>query len=216
MTSISPDEFPSNSDKSKADPKQQPEPRVKRIVKGTAIKRRKTSTKSFLSSFFGEEVGQVGTYIIQEVLIPAAKNTIQDMITNGIEMLLYGESGGSRRQSRRGYNRSVVSYDAYYKGDNRKPARSVESRRPARRGGSYVVEDIIIFDKGEANDVLAALEQTLNEYDSVTVADLYELAGFDGGDWTATKWGWTDLRRAGIEKVREGYLLDLPDPRPLD
>ena len=33
-----------------------------------------------------------------------------------------------------------------------------------------------------------------------------------GLDW---QWGWTDIRSAGIRRVREGYLLQLPRTEPL-
>jgi len=33
---------------------------------------------------------------------------------------------------------------------------------------------------------------------------------------TDNKWGWTDLSGAGVSRIRGGYLLDLPEPEPLD
>jgi hypothetical protein len=217
MTDINPEEFPSNSDKSKEEVKK-PLKRARRVVRGGHAKRLKSGKKSLMTNFFGEEVTEVGNYILHEVLIPAAKNTIQDMITNGIEMLLYGESGGSRRPGRKDPRRSIVSYDAYYKGDTRRlGGRSSEPKRLSYRGKSYPIGEIIIDNRGEANDVLVALEEILDEYDSVTVSDLYEIVGFDSDDWTTARWGWTDLQSARVVRAREGgYLLQLPPAIPLD
>ena len=47
------------------------------------------------------------------------------------------------------------------------------------------------------------------------MADLYDMVNITG-DYTDTKWGWYDLRGAGVERIRSGYLLDLPRPVPLD
>ena len=55
----------------------------------------------------------------------------------------------------------------------------------------------------------------IERYQSATVADLYELVGVQGS-YTDDKWGWVDIRGAGITRVRNGYLLDLPRPQPLD
>jgi hypothetical protein len=48
----------------------------------------------------------------------------------------------------------------------------------------------------------------------VSVADLYELLGV-AADHTDQKWGWRTLGGASVRRVRDGYLLDLPQPEPI-
>jgi hypothetical protein len=72
----------------------------------------------------------------------------------------------------------------------------------------------VLTSRAEAEDVIDRLFDLVGKYDTASVADLYELVGFDSAH-TDYKWGWTDLRGAGVAKVREGYLLDLPDPTPI-
>jgi hypothetical protein len=51
-----------------------------------------------------------------------------------------------------------------------------------------------------------------SQYEVVTVADLYELVGTEPTH-VDTTWGWTNLKGAGVARVRGlGYLLDLPEP----
>jgi hypothetical protein len=55
----------------------------------------------------------------------------------------------------------------------------------------------------------------VSRYESASVADLYELVGLSSVH-TDNRWGWTDLTGAGVSRIRGGYLLDLPEPEPLD
>jgi hypothetical protein len=67
----------------------------------------------------------------------------------------------------------------------------------------------------EAEEVIDRLFDMVSRYDSASVADLYALVGL-ASTHTDYKWGWTDVRGAGVSKIRGGYLLDLPEPKPLD
>ena len=75
--------------------------------------------------------------------------------------------------------------------------------------------EIILGTRVEAEEVIDRLFDLLSKYDNASVADLYELVGITA-NFTDEKWGWTDLRGASVAKVRNGYLLDLPRPEPLD
>lgn len=66
----------------------------------------------------------------------------------------------------------------------------------------------------EAETVLDNLYDILNKYDVVSVSDLYELVGITP-QHTDQKWGWTTLQGAGVSRMRDGYLLNLPEPQPL-
>jgi hypothetical protein len=75
--------------------------------------------------------------------------------------------------------------------------------------------EIILATRVEAEEVLDRLFDILNKYQTVSVSDLYELVGITA-NFTDEKWGWTELRGSQVAKVRNGYLLDLPRPEPLD
>lgn len=184
--------------------------RIQKVVKGRVL--RKKSKNSIGKSFFGEDSRNVVSYILEDVLIPAAKNTIQDMITSGIEMLLFGETRGRTRHEGRD-RKSVVSYGSYFKGRDENPFR--DRVRGSARRGKYEFDEIIFESGSEAAEVLNSLEDLLDEYEEVSVADFYELAGAPT-DFTSNKWGWKNLSRAKCIRVRNGYIVDLPTPIELD
>lgn len=183
--------------------------RVPEKVVTTNIKKRKKSFLDKLSeSFFGDDTKSVGQYVLWDVLIPAAKNTISDMVSTGIEMLLFGRSKSD--SIRRDKGKSYVSYSSFYKGRDRDDRReSMHSR------GRYRFDDIIIENKREAEEVLFNLVEQIDNYDVATVADFYDMVGMDT-DFTSNKYGWTNLSRAYVERVRDGYILVMPKPQELD
>lgn len=217
---IDEEEFPSNSKMTVSKrkiidvaPKENPEmikSKSRRVVKGRAMKRKKSPGSNLLKSFLGEDIGSVGGYIIHEVLIPAAKDTLREVVSGGIERLLFGEEGSRSSKRHRDSGRTVVSYGQYYND------RRTEPKKRRYSGRSRPVEEVIIVNRGEANDALEALQDILDDYQVVSVADMYEIVGFDGGDWSDAKWGWKDLRDARVIRVHEGYLLDLPDTIYID
>lgn len=187
------------------------ESRGRRRVRAKAIRQKRTFAQTIAEMFVGEG-RSIGDYILRDVLVPAAKSTINDMITTGIEMLLYGDGGkpSSRSRDKRG---TTVSYGSYYKSRDEREER--HSRSVVRRG-RFNLDEILFRDHNEAEDVLDGLCEALEEYDQVTVAEYFELAGIDGATWVHDKWGWTNLKKAYLTHTRGGYAIVLPEPVELD
>jgi len=76
-------------------------------------------------------------------------------------------------------------------------------------------EDIILRTRGEGEAVIASLSDLIEDYGVASVADLYDLVGITGS-FTDNKYGWTNLRTASVTRVRDGFLLNLPRPTPID
>jgi hypothetical protein len=191
-----------------------PDKPARKAVRGNAIIKKKTITQSIAKSLISEQTSGVAQYILYDVLIPAAKNLLNDMVTSGIEMLLFGETKSGRRSKDRDKGRSIVSYGSYYKGRDRDDDRR-ESRRPSRRD-KFDLSDIYFRHHDEAEEVLDELCERLEEFDQVSVADYFELAGIDGATWAHDKYGWDDLSKAYNTHTRNGWAIVLPDPIPLD
>lgn len=184
----------------------------KKTIRGQALRKKRTLSQSIGETFFGDQAKGVLEYIWYDVLVPAAKSTLKDMVTDGLEMLLFGETG-SRRSRDRDRNRSVVSYGSYYKGrDNER-----ESRKPSRSPRDRFGLGEIYFRHGEeAEEVLEGLCDQLDQYQQVTVADYFELAGIEDRNWATAKWGWENLSKAYFTHTRNGYAIVLPEPIELD
>jgi hypothetical protein len=75
-------------------------------------------------------------------------------------------------------------------------------------------DEIILPDYAVAKEVLSQMYEILEQFDEVTVADLYQLAGISSTP-VDYKWGWDNLFGSRVARTRGGYLLDLPRPEPL-
>lgn len=192
------EEFKPNSHKSK-ELAPVPEKKVEKIVKGTVKSKKKNGIDRLKDNFISEDAANIKTYVVMDVLIPAVKKAICDIVKNGVDMILYGESGRSSRRPS-----EYVSYDRRYL-DRGDPRFYKEDR--ARIGYSY--DDIILETRGEAEDVLARMDELIEIYGMVSVADLYDLVGITG-NYTDNKYGWTNIRNAEPVHVRDGYMLRLP------
>ena len=203
---IKPKEFPGNR---KTTEKKEKEV-TRKVTKAVVVEK----PKPLLIRMFGDNVSQVGTYILWDVLIPAAKSTFSEIISNGIEMILYGEPGIKRKDRlHRNRDRSYVSYNSMFDRSERK---SRQRERPSDRGRSrHQFDDIIIESKPEAEEVLTVLVEAIEMYESCAVADLYEAVGLPT-DFTDHKWGWDNLSSAYVKRDRYGYSLVLPKPEPLE
>ena len=190
-------EYKSNAHRSK---EQSADKKVEKVISGNA----KVKKRSALS----DDIQNIKSYVVMDVLIPAAKKAISDIVTNGIDMILYPGGNGRPKRS----NANHVSYRSYY--DNRDRDRRYDPETRSRRS-SYSYDDIIIDTRAEAEEVLERMDELLDTYNVVSVADLYDLVGISCS-YTDNKYGWTNLRNAEVIRVRDGYFLKLPKAGPID
>lgn len=208
--------YPGNSRKARDEGKE-PEKvkKVEKVISGDVTRRKKPWGRRFIETFVGgDNAGGVLSYIIQDVLVPAAKDTITDVVTQGIERTLYGET--RNRGSSRRLGPSYTSYNRY--SSVRSPLQRREEPRPEMSRRARAIHDfdeIVLATRAEGEEVIDSMFEILKQYDAVTVSDLYELIG-QSGNFTDEKFGWTDLRGAGVTRIKGGYLLNLPRTEALD
>lgn len=195
-------DYPANSKKSKEDSVEKPA--LEKIISGDVIQRKHGLFGKVAGNFLSEDSGTVMSYVVMEVMLPAAKNMISDMVSQGVERMLFGDS---RPRSGAGNRPGYTSYN-----NVSKPAQPRTMSKQSR--ATHDFNDIIFASRGEAEDVLDTLRALINQYDVATVNDLYDLLGLTG-EFTDAKWGWFDLRSASIRPTRGGYLLDMPRTQPL-
>ena len=70
--------------------------------------------------------------------------------------------------------------------------------------------DLEFSRKRIAATVKKTLESAIANYGIASVADLYDLAGITCRNYTANRYGWTDIQSAKVIRTREGYTLQLP------
>lgn len=212
-------EFPDNSHASRenAEKAAPAEKKIEKVVVGTVIQRKKPLGRRFKDLMIGGDSHSVGRYILMDILVPAVKDTIADIVSQGIERMMFGEAkSSSRRTGQRPSGNSSQTYVNYSRFSSQGGRRD-EPRRPMtqKARAAFDFEEIIPQTRSEAEAVISQMFDIINQYESVTVADLYSLVGITPA-FTDHKWGWTDIRGAGVQRVSNGYLIDLPRPEPLD
>lgn len=176
-----------------------PDKKLEKVVSGGTKTRKKSEVKKIANIFVPEDVENVKSYILIDVIVPGIKNAIADAVS----IMLFGEAGRLGERNNKG---SRASYQRYY--DDRRDDRRDYGRPRAVSGFDY--DDIVFDTRGDADLVLDQMESAINQYSLVSVADLYDLAGITCRSYTANKYGWTDLRGAKVVRVRDGYILELP------
>lgn len=185
------------------------EKRVTKVVKGP-VKTKTNEVRKFADIFISEDIDNVKNYIFMDVLVPAIKKAIYDIVTNGIDMFLYGGTGKNRNTSASG----KVSYRNYYERKDTPPYRGSENNM---NRNSFSYDDIVFSNRGDAEAVKQQMQDVIVRYGVVTVADLYEMADPNlTAPYTSCKYGWMDVSNADTVRVRDGYILKLPKAVPID
>ena len=175
--------------------------KVEKVVSGVVKTKKKSEIKKVADIFISEDIQNVKSYILMDVLVPAIKKAVSDIVTNGIDMILYGGKGSLS---------SKVSYRNYYdRKDDYRPYNNPLTR------AAYDTEDIILQTRGEAEEVLARMDELISCYGVVSVADLYDLIG-KTCSYTSNKYGWTNIRSAEVIRARDGYVIKMPKASPLN
>ena len=197
-------DYKPNSHKSKVESTEvaTSEKKVEKVISGTAKVKKKNAGRKFADVFISEDAANVKSYVLMDVVVPAIKDVLANVVKDSIDMILFGGTGRDRRRS--SSNSSYVSYNRF---SDRRDDRRYDSRTSI--ASRYDFGDITIDSKGEAEEVLERMDELLDAYGMVTVADLYDLVGISC-EYTDNKYGWTNLRNARTVRTRDGYMLDLP------
>lgn len=208
---MNPEDFPPNSEISKKGASSGKN--ISSVVSSGAVRRKRSIRKQFRETFVAGDARSALRFVIFDVLLPAAKDMVVEAGSQGIEKLIMGDSrrrGGTRSINPLGhiaYNRYSTTGQSRLSG----PERAISRQSRARHN----FDEIVLDERSEAEAVIDRLFDLVGKYETASIADLYELVGL-ASTHTDNKWGWTDLTGAGVSRVRGGFLLDLPEPEPLD
>lgn len=179
--------------------------KFEKIVKGEVKTKKKSEFRKFTEGIIAANAKEVGSRLVTDVVTPNIVNLLEDIVVKGIHMFFHGDTG----RSSRGTNASYVSYRSY---SDRRDDRRYEDNRST---SIYHYDDIVLESRGEAMEVLDRMNEAIETYKQVSVADLYDLIG-KSCNYTDYRYGWINLRNADIVRVRDGYLLKMPKALPIE
>lgn len=175
------------------------EKKLDKVVTGAARTKKKSEARKFINIFVSDDTENVKSSILSDVIVPGVKAAIADVIS----IVLFGDTGriGGRKSGG-----SRIAYQKYY--DDRRDDRREYGRPRAAVGFEY--DDIVFETRGDADLVLDQLESAIAKYDVASVADLYDLAGVTCRNYTANRYGWSDIQAAKVVRTSDGYVIRLP------
>lgn len=178
---------------------------IKPVIKGSVRTKKKSLGTKFAETFLKDDISNVKAYIVTDVIIPGITRALHDCVCGAADMIFYGQlRGGGKGPSSR------VSYRSMY--DRSDPR---DRRDAVKRDRAYAFDDICFETRADAEEVLSAMEDILDQYSIVSVGDYLDLCGISGTS-TDQKHGWTSLANADIERDRAGqYYIRMPKAMPI-
>lgn len=159
-----------------------------------------------------------------EIFKPIVNKAITDLVVNGLALIsdliigavdikIYGENR-HKHLGRSGYtNYNTVSRwaDTF----NGRRVNSVLDATPTtKKTYGFNMREIVLPDRGAAENVIMKCDELIATYGSITVGDLYQLVGLptESIDY---KYGWKTVDGFSTRRVFEGHLLVVPEPKTL-
>lgn len=208
MAEINLDDISSNSDGAKQNALPGPVEDTD-VIKVSPL--RKQSLASRALSAFGVSTDFAGALktIWEDVIIPTFLDGCRDSMYTAADYI-FGGTGVRKSHSTKnsGGKNGYTSYSNASKG-------KVVKKSPATN--SYYIE----YEERQSNDpdhpgaldVLAGMQDVLDQVHFVTIQDMITIAKKTTTNYTLGDWGWNDLSRAMVRRAGNGmYYIDLPRP----
>ena len=211
--------FPNNSDRAKeeralAERTERTKPRREYQLVPREHKE-DTGLKKFAHRFLSEDANDIGTYLIDEILIPMAK----DAYMSFMDTLLYGNRGGYYKGVRSDRKSGQTNYNRIYNNSSSSVRRSEQdARRSGRENAeSYknnrrndILNGLVFPSKQAAQDMIEEMYDEIDINDQVTFGFLCDRICGVEPESTDDYVGWRTLNGYSIKSVSDGYLLKLP------
>lgn len=211
-----PSKYSSNSRAAKSS--NEPErPKITQVVPtGTSVERKKTIGVKFRENFAGDDAQTVGQVLLFDVIIPATKNLLFDLVREGAQRLLFGGARPASSSVVGSVLGSRTSYSSFSKPQTVTTQSQQSLGMTPEQRAMHDFSGVIFPTREQATLVIDTLGDYIENFGSVSVNDFYAAIG-ESPQFTSVKYGWTSLAQAQVRHIgRDGYLLDMPKPRLLE
>ena len=195
--------------------REEKKPRFEKMVDASEYKKKENAITKLIGAFLPEDTYDLKDYIINGIVVPMIKDGLED-----IGHTLIRGSGRKKSSSRR--RRSYYDDDddmrpAYrkYYDDRRRDDRYGDDRYYQPERSDF--KNVKFKSRGDAERILTKMEDIIYKNRFVSLLDFYDLTGQPTRS-TDDNYGWTNLDRAKVERLRSdnGYIIRFPSPMPLD
>lgn len=184
------------------------------VKKGTVIQKKPNIFKRTARSMVADDVQNVGDFVVTDILVPALRNLLYDVIVGGAGRTIFGNAAARRPGVNPGLFGTAQNLKTAYHAASSPAAAPVQPGMSKQAQARFDFSEISLTDHSEALYIIELLKSRVASYGTATVADLYDLLGHTGA-FTDQNWGWNDLSMAKVQQNRAGFVLDLPHPLPL-
>lgn len=195
---------------------------IKPVVKIDQTKVRKSTGRQFFSSLVTRDFGTIWDYLIDPddgIVTNAVRALCAEVGCSVISMIFRQgpkSNGGSRR-----WNSQPTNYGSIYRTSDTGifkygEQKSYETKTYDARRSSIDYMDIQFNNRADAERVLESMRDILEQYPSVSVANFYDLVGYNyENNWTCHDFGWTDLSDVIVSWSHGAWIIALPKAVPI-
>lgn len=169
-------------------------------------RKKKSPTTVFYENFIKSDINEVKKYVINGYVIPTIVDLIANTCKKAIDATFYGTKNIPISENKEKRNTSFISYRNGPVG----ATNVVEKTSRLQSNVDYSCDDITFSSEVEAKDFLARCDEILNTYPTLSVADVYDMAGFIPTP-TDHDYGWNNLLDVRCERLMNGrWILRFP------
>lgn len=195
-------EIKPNSHKYRKEHEQQNK-QIQPVIDANVVEKKKKLGHEMVKALIADDISDIKTRFIMDNLIPTIQSFVLKSVNDVLSMLFYGRPAAPQKKN------SIASVISYRQGDytdyTKGGGRPIVSDRTSRTG----YEDLTLTDQDKAKEVLYRMDEIIETYDSVSVADLYQLCNITPSP-SDFNYGWTDISTADVVRVRDGWTIKMP------
>lgn len=188
--------------------------KIEKVTTGSVQIKPKSHARKLAEMIVPGDVTTVRNYIFQDVIIPTIKSSIYEIGSNALSMFLFPD--GQRGKTGNGSMSAKINYGGMFKNTSNAINATARMHREAGSYNGFDYDSIRFESRGDAEVVLGALDDMINEYGWATVGALYDLAGVSTNNAQTEKFCWISLTDAKPVRANDGWFLKMPRPTPVD
>jgi hypothetical protein len=187
-------------------------------TQATVKMKEKSVSRKFKEAIFSNETGDVKSYLVFGIIIPAIKSTIVNVGTSALELIFGVGSSNSY------YGVPKKKNTPYYQYYSSEVEATKSSGKLTNSYSRYAYKELNCNNFAIATEIRDRMLEAISKYHRASVGDLYDTVQevcedpkIITAETTDYKWGWKTLEHSYIKRELDGsYTLILPDPVYLD